>query len=348
MLDAVRTSGATSVAVVGTGKNVGKTVTTRALYEAAVARGLRVGIVSAGRDGEAFDAIERHRKPRLLLHPGTWIATAAQTLPRSSTDEPTVCASIPTACGRLVCMRVERAAFYELVGPPTASGVRTAIQALSERCDLVLVDGALDRLATISSGGDAVIVACGAAAAATPQEAVEDVRTLVARLRVPAADERESALRITGALLPDLARRLIAQNESRQIVVRSPASIALTGVAARTALARLRLRCEHPVHVVAATIASIGSGRSFEPRQFLDAVAAATGLPAYDVYAGAQAGRGTVRASFEEIESDEFIVMRSDNAGAPPRGVRVLRETPTYLLCELDAQDAIDAVPPNG
>ncbi len=41
----------------------------------------------------------------------------------------------------------------------------------------------------------------------------------------------------------------------------------------------------------------------------------------------------------EEISGPEFIVMR---AGAPslPRGVRVVREAPTYFLCELDMDEA--------
>jgi hypothetical protein len=332
MLDAVLASGATSVAIVGTGKNVGKTVTMRALYEAAIERGLRVGLVSAGRDGEALDVIEHHRKPRLWLYPGTWIVTTPEML--SHAGEDVELERIATACGPLRRARVSKAAFYELIGPPTASGVRTAIQALQERCELVLVDGAIDRLATISTGEDAVIVACGAAAAASEEAALEDVRALVARLRIPRFDEREPLLRVEGALFPDVAERLIASEEVRQVVVHSPAFVMLTGKSLSRAASRLRLRCEHPVRVVAATIASIGPHRRFEPRAFLDAVGETTGLPTYDVYAGAAAGRETIRTLGEGPESDEFIVMRGELAGDLPSGVRVLREEPTYLLCE--------------
>jgi DNA mismatch repair protein MutS2 len=42
-----------------------------------------------------------------------------------------------------------------------------------------------------------------------------------------------------------------------------------------------------------------------------------------------------------EISLPEFIVMRADLVGSLPAGVRVVRETPTYLLCELDADDTV-------
>jgi hypothetical protein len=43
------------------------------------------------------------------------------------------------------------------------------------------------------------------------------------------------------------------------------------------------------LRVIATTVASIGPNRAFEPRAFAAAVAAATGLPAFDVYAGTRA-----------------------------------------------------------
>jgi hypothetical protein len=63
----------------------------------------------------------------------------------------------------------------------------------------------------------------------------------------------------------------------------------LSGRAATNAFVRLRIRCLRPLHVSAVTVASIGRERSFEPRAFARAVAAATGLPTFDVYAGERA-----------------------------------------------------------
>jgi hypothetical protein len=90
-----------------------------------------------------------------------------------------------------------------------------------------------------------------------------------------------------GALTASLAAQLAAARETRQIVVRDPTQIAVSGKAMIGIAERLDIRCERPLHVVAATIASIGRDRYFEPRAFANAVAQATGLPTFDVYAGA-------------------------------------------------------------
>lgn len=352
LLEHVRAAGKSSVAVVGIAKNVGKTVTMRALYEAAYAQGVRVGLVSAGRDGEAVDAVFDNPKPRLWLYPGTWIATASEAIPQQMrVDERS---SLPTACGPLEYARVTKEAYYELIGPPSALGLRAAVDALAQRCGLVLIDGAIDRLAVIATGDDAIIAACGAAAAATQNDVVDQIRSLVDRLRIPQFDAQEQSLLVEGALLPEAASKLLAAKESRQIVVESPAAILLEGRLAARAFSRLKLRCRRAVDVVAITVASIGPQGAFEPRAFLHEVAEATQLPTYDVYASAAAGPGTLSYSRrsrsmlhpnrvgieaalgrEAIESDEFIVMRDEFRGSLPEGVRVVREAPTYLLCEI-------------
>jgi hypothetical protein len=341
LLEHVRRTGLSSVAIVGIAKNVGKTVAMRALYEAAYERGMRVGLVSAGRDGESVDAVFGNAKPRLWLYPGMIIAAA------------------PEPGAELERVRVTEEAYYELIGPPTASGLRDAVNELRRDCDVVLIDGAIDRLAVIATGDDAIVVACGAAAAPTEQDVLDEVRGLVMRLRVPRFDGTEPAIRIEGALLPEMVAQLIKRGERRAVVVASPASIVLSGKAALRALERLRIRCERPASVVAVTAASIGPAQSFEPREFLEAIARSTGLATYDVYAGAAAGPAIVpsarrptielhpgRARIatalgrEAIESDEFIVLRSELHGGPlPEGVRVVQEAPTYLLCEVRAQE---------
>ncbi|MGC1379545.1 MAG: hypothetical protein WA814_00835, partial [Candidatus Baltobacteraceae bacterium] len=121
------------------------------------------------------------------------------------------------------------------------------------------------------------------------QEAVDDLAALVARLSVAPCDPDDEAIEIEGALTPRAAAAFVAAGERRQIVVGDPTQIALTGKAAAQAFAQLRIRCRRPLRVVAATVASIGPERSFEPHGFARAVAAATGLPAYDVYAGSVA-----------------------------------------------------------
>ncbi len=286
IFDLAEASGARALFVVGTGKNVGKTVTARAIYEAAVARGVRTGVASVGRDGEAVDVTDGAPKPRLFLHPGTLLATARDVLPHSPAVEYIEDSSLQTASGRLVYARVTSAARFELVGPPSASGVREVVAMLGSRCETVIVDGAIDRVAALAGMPGAIVVAAGASAGSTPDEAVEAIRALVQRLTVAAADPAQAGLEIDGALTPARAAELVDAREQRQVVVRDPTQIALSGRAAVHAFARLRIRCVRPLRVIAATVASIGRERSFEPRTFARAVASATRLPTFDVYAG--------------------------------------------------------------
>lgn len=289
LLDLARATGAASVFVVGTGKNVGKTVTLRAMYDAAVARGLCVGLTSIGRDGEAVDIGDAQPKPRLFLRPGTILATARGALPQSPASTILDLSHLTTAAGELVYARAEHDAYYELVGPPTAAGVREAVRTLLRFAEYAIVDGAIDRVAALAGGDDAVVIACGASAANTMDEAVDDARALMARLCVPAFDGKGPALHIDGALTAAACAQLIAGRETRAVVVRDPTQILLSGKSALRALERLTIRCERPLRVVGVTVASIGRDRTFEPRTFASAVARATGLPVFDVYAAERA-----------------------------------------------------------
>src|ERR1700733_1125693 len=179
IFDLAEASGARSLFIVGTAKNVGKTVTARALYEAADARGLGAAIASVGRDGETVDVADGAPKPRLFLYPGTLLATARDVLPRSPAVEYVEDSSLQTASGRLVYARVAHAAHYELVGPPSASAVREAVATLAARCETVVVDGAIDRVAALAGMPGAIVVAAGASGASTMEEAVEAIHALV-------------------------------------------------------------------------------------------------------------------------------------------------------------------------
>jgi hypothetical protein len=289
LLELARSAGAASIYVVGTGRDVGKTTALRAIYDAACASGLRAGVATIGREGGSAARDDARAKPRLWLQPDTVFVTARGSLPRAPACEVLKLSRLQSPAGALLYARVAASAFYELVGPPTASGVREVVDELSARCEIAIVDGAVDRVAALAGSGGAIVVACGAAAGNTMREAVDEIAALVARLRTAPVDPHAPAIHIDGALTTARAAELVVARETRQVVVRDPTQIALSGKSASQAFSRLAIRCVRPLRVVAATVAAIGPDRAFEPRAFARAVAAATELPTYDVYAGARA-----------------------------------------------------------
>lgn len=289
LLELARAADASSIFVVGIGRDVGKTTALRAIYNAACATRRGVALASIGRDGDPILSDELRLKPRLWLQPQTIFVTARGSLPRSPAAEILKLSRLNSPAGALLYARAKASAFYELVGPPTASGVREIVDELCSLSETVIVDGAVDRVASLAGSSGAVIVASGAAAARTMEEAVDETAALIARLRVPQLDSQAPAIQVHGALTVSEAAAFIAAHETRQIVVGDPTQIALSGKAGSRALAQLHVRCRRPLRVIAAAIASIGPERSFEPRAFASAVAKATGLPTFDVYAGARA-----------------------------------------------------------
>jgi hypothetical protein len=281
-----RAAGAASLAVVGTSKNAGKSVVVRAVAEALARAGETYGICSIGRDGEAIDAIESTPKPQFFLRPGAVFATAEALLPRSPACEILAVTSERSALGAIVIARVRATAMLQISGPPSATAVRRIVAALAARVRFVVIDGAVDRIAALRGGSDAIVVATGAASAPTIARAAEDAAALVARLRLPRADAAREAIAVTGALTAARAAHFVRKGERRQIVVDDPTQIAFGGRAFLELASQLDLRCERTLSPIACTVAPMWSQRAFEPAAFARAVAARTGLPTYDVYAG--------------------------------------------------------------
>jgi hypothetical protein len=277
IFELARAVGARSIFVVGIGRDVGKTTVLRAVYAAAAETGVRIALASM------------NPKQRLWLRPQTVFVTARGLLPRYPAAQILKLSGLQSPTGELVHARTVSSGLYELAGAPTASGVREIVTTLAALSELAVVDGAVDRVASLAGSDGAIVIACGAGAAKTMQEAVDEVAALAARLRVPAVDKAAASIDLDGALTAAQAASFMAAREERQIVVRDPTQIALSGKAGSRALSQLAVRCRRPLRVIAATVASIGTERTFEPRAFATAVADATGLPTFDVYAGVRA-----------------------------------------------------------
>ena len=277
-----------SVVIVGTAKNAGKTTVFNALRAVAHRHGVAIAATSIGRDGEPWDALDAEPKPRVRLAPGTLIALPAGLIPRSPALA-ILSAGAETALGRTVFARVVLPTTCELGGPPTASAMRATIDRLRLLgAGPVLVDGAIDRIAALAGGDDAVIVATGAASGATVARVAAVAADTVARLTVPGRDphaERGRTIAIAGALTAREAETLIAEARDATVIVEDPTRIAVRGALFARLRAAVDLRCERPLRVVACTTSPVGRDASLAPRELLAAVARATGLPSFDVVA---------------------------------------------------------------
>jgi hypothetical protein len=292
LLDAALAGGTRTIVVVGTAKNVGKTVTFNALRAQALRRGIVGAITSIGRDGEASDALDGSHKPGVRVQPGTIIALPRELVPRSPALH-ILDRGESSALGPMIFARARFAADCEIGGPPTARGVRATIDRLRElTSEPTFVDGAIDRIAPLAGGDDAIVLATGAASAGSVAAIAELARSTIARLRLPGRDpgrERAPAIVVTGALDARDAQELLATRPAATVVVADPTRIAVRGRLFDALAAAFDLRCERPLRVVACTTSSAGAGRALDPRALVHAVAAATQLPTFDVVAGISA-----------------------------------------------------------
>jgi len=287
-LYALATAAARSVVVVGTAKNAGKTTAFNALCAVARRRGTPVAVTSIGRDGEPSDALDAEPKPRVRLAAGTLVALPVGLIPRSPALA-ILDAGAESALGRIVFARAVLPVTCEIAGPPTARAMRATIDRLRALGEgPVLVDGAIDRIAALAGGDDAVIVATGAASGATLARVAAVAADAVLRLTLPGRDrarERARVVRLEGALDARDAEALLADARDATVVVDDPTRIAVRGALFAKLREAVDLRCERPLRVIACTTSPVGRDATLPPRALVEAVARATRLPTFDVVA---------------------------------------------------------------
>lgn len=163
------------IAVVGMAKNAGKTVALNALIDDAMMNDIPIGLTSIGRDGEQQDIVTNTEKPLIYVNEGTLVATSEMLFNRSEarlevlnvTDE-------STSMGPIIIGRVKSSGHVQLAGPTTNLGIKRVSQTmLNYGAQLVIVDGALDRVSSASpSITEACILATGATLSRDMQKVV--------------------------------------------------------------------------------------------------------------------------------------------------------------------------------
>ena len=157
-------AGQKSIAIVGLAKNTGKTVTVNYLVAGAEGAGIKIGLTSTGRDGETLDILSSLPKPSIRMPIDAVLASSRGSITQGSARlEILENTGVSNPLGEIVIARVREAGTVEISGPERTEDLRVITGRLQELVDLVVVDGALDRMAASApSVTKAAILATGA------------------------------------------------------------------------------------------------------------------------------------------------------------------------------------------
>ncbi|MDQ0189471.1 hypothetical protein JI721_05885 [Alicyclobacillus cycloheptanicus] len=147
-----------------------------------------LGLLSVGLDGERLDTILGVSKPAIEAPSGTIIASAERALADSDAElEYLAALPIESPLGTVLVARVQRAGRVVLAGIRQRHHVELAAPALEQAgADLVLIDGAFDRVAAAAPDlVDAVVIAVGAIHGRTVEDAARHAFLLLQKFRLP-------------------------------------------------------------------------------------------------------------------------------------------------------------------
>jgi hypothetical protein len=152
------------IGIVGTAKNTGKTTVLAAVCAEAMKGGVSLALTSIGYDGEEFDNLTFLGKPRLEVEEGTIVATSEDCLPVGTAGlRVMVRTGERTPLGEVLVCRVERRGLVLLAGPNKTPSLKSVIAEMRPEARLILLDGAMNRIAPMGCCADGVIFTTGAA-----------------------------------------------------------------------------------------------------------------------------------------------------------------------------------------
>jgi hypothetical protein len=283
-------SAARRIAFLGLAKNVGKTTALVATLASLHRRGVAVGATSAGRDGEAFDAITGEPKPRFRIWRGQLVASATSTFESASFPSSEIATlDFPTRFGPIMLRRAEGAGEIEIIGPSTVTQLAKAAGALEAAgADVILLDGAIGRRAfACGRVADGVVLSVGMAAGESLESVLAASRAALELIRLPRVSPGAAARAVDGALTDAvLAERPAEPGET--LVARDFTAIFLSSDRRRALRERgVSLAVQQPARLLAVTVNPTAPARPPLPaeRFFRAVVAEAAPAPVFDLVA---------------------------------------------------------------
>lgn len=180
------------VSIVGTSKNAGKTVTLNEIISQARDKGIKLGLISTGRDGERKDVLTETEKPPIFVGRGTILTTVESAIKGEHAGiEIFRVTNYNTPMGRVVLGRATEDGYVEISGPHSSATIKEmCIEMQGLGAELILIDGSLDRRASAAPYvSDGTVLATGAALARNINGVVEKTMHLLNTYSVPAIED---------------------------------------------------------------------------------------------------------------------------------------------------------------
>ena len=214
--------------IVGSDKHAGKTTFMKYVLEHLRSQGRRAAYMTIGIDGQQRDQLCGALKPLIVTQPGDFLVTSEGALGQSD-GQLKILEVFPdkSVLGRSVLVQVLRGGYIELAGAENNRQL-TDILAYIERettAEVVLVDGAVDRVTQVAASRQAGFIMVLRITAANLKRTINQMRLLSMLDGLAQADENLTGLEtfcIEGALtesklpqIPDDCQRLVIRDYTR-------------------------------------------------------------------------------------------------------------------------------------
>ncbi len=189
-----------TLSIVGMAKNAGKTTALNYLIEEADDEGIRLGVTSTGRDGETQDLVTGTEKPRVFLYEDTIVSVPTQLYELADAGLEIVKKSdYRTSIGDLLLCRVADSGYVQIAGPVATAHTKKMCREMFEMgCELILIDGAIDRKSIASpETSDAIILSTGAVLSRNLKKVIEDTAHIVELYSLPELEDCKARQLIT-------------------------------------------------------------------------------------------------------------------------------------------------------
>ncbi|MDR2167345.1 MAG: hypothetical protein LBE35_05790 [Clostridiales bacterium] len=278
-----------SIAIIGLGKNVGKTTVLNYLIREFHARRFALALTSIGRDGEEIDVVTLKEKPRIFAPKNTIIITTEGLLALSQVKYETLLKTdFFTPMGPCAVLRTSSSGLVQLGGPSIVAHMAEILAKIEGfGVDKILIDGAVGRK-SLAGLGQAAVLCTGAAIGGNMDDVIAQTRHASEMLTLPKAPATGGCVSLNGAVSDRRILELInsgANLKDKLIVAENPTKIFISpSTYAKLKIKGASLAVKTPLNLVAITTnPTTPTGANFNPAEFLAKMREALKIPVFNI-----------------------------------------------------------------